>query len=89
MIKTKPLVTQPPARVFESQIQAAIADGVKPAAMVLRLTLKDGHRLRRDASVALDAINYAEGEMRFLGVKVTEGGVDASVLDRDGAKAKA
>ncbi len=75
---------QPPAKLFQRRIEAAVADGGALADMTLRLTLGDARRLKRDADVPLDAIRYSDGVMHFLGVKVVEGGVDASVLERPG-----
>ena len=71
-----------PAVLFRGEIEAAIAGGVPAKKMTLRLTLNDGRRLRRDQSVPLEQISYLGGEMHFLGVLVTEGGIDASVLER-------
>ncbi|WP_454761476.1 hypothetical protein [Caulobacter segnis] len=72
----------PPAVLFQRQIQDALTGGAGLADLTLRLTLGDSRRLRRDADVPLDAISYRDGVMCFLGVKVVEGGVEASVLDR-------
>jgi len=74
----------PPAILFRQRIADALADGAAIGDLTLRLTLGDARRLRRDTDVALDAISYNGGEMRFLGVKVVEGGVDASTLERPG-----
>lgn len=82
--KLKP--PQSPAVLFRSEIEAAVADGASVKAMTLRLTLNDGRRLRRDQSVPLEQISYLGGEMHFLGVRVMEGGVAASVLDRSATK---
>jgi len=72
----------PPALLFRREIEAAIAGGASAEAMILRLTLNDGRRLRRDDSVPLEQIRYADGAMHYLGVRVVEGGVTASVLDQ-------
>ena len=48
--------------------------------MLLRLTLSDVSRLRRDRNIAVTDISYVDGVMRFLGVRVDEGGVTTSVL---------
>ncbi|UAL11232.1 hypothetical protein [Caulobacter segnis] len=79
-VKLKPPVS--PAVLFRGRIEAAIGEGVSVEAMVLRLTLNDGRRLRRDDNVPLDQISYLGGQMHFLGVRVMEGGVDVSVLER-------
>lgn len=78
--KLKPPVS--PAILFGGEIEAAIASGAPPEGLTLRLTLGDGHKLRRDASVPLESISYVGGAMHFLGVLVVEGGVTASVLER-------
>ncbi len=62
-------------------IAAAASDGVGPKAMLLRLTLGDAAELKRDRSVATHEISFVNGEMRFLGVKVIEGGISVSSLD--------
>ncbi len=80
--KLKPPVS--PAVQFGGEIQAALAEGASPDAMTLRLTLNDGRRLRRDQTVPLDQIRYAEGTMHFMGVRVVEGGIEASVLEQGG-----
>lgn len=72
----------PPATVFQRRIADALADGAAAGDLTLRLTLGDARRLRRDADVPLEAISYLGGEMHFLGVKVVEGGVEASLLER-------
>ena len=76
--------SQSPATQFRGEIEAAIAAGAPAGKMTLRLTLNDGRRLRRDDNVPLDQISYVGGAMHYLGVRVVEGGVDASVLDQSG-----
>lgn len=73
---------QPPSVVFQRQIQDALTGGAGLADLTLRLTLGDARRLRRDTAVPLEAIRYHDGAMHFLGVKVVEGGIEASVLER-------
>jgi hypothetical protein len=83
MSKERPKPPPPPpapAKLFQRRIEAALAEGRGVADMTLHLTLGDVRRLKRDADVPLDAIRYEGGVMRFLGVKVVEGGVDASTL---------
>jgi hypothetical protein len=72
----------PPAALFKRRIQDALTEGTAVADLTLRLTLGDARRLRRDSEVPLEAISYHDGAMHFLGVKVVEGGVEASVLER-------
>jgi hypothetical protein len=71
-----------PDRRFRGQIEAAVADGVLPDAMILRLTLRDATLMSRDRDTPVADISYAGGVMRFLGVRVEKGGVASSVLDR-------
>ena len=63
-------------------IEQADADGVKRAAMTLRMTLRDVSELKRDPKVPMADISYGEGGMRYLGVAVDQGGVTSSTLDR-------
>ena len=67
---------------FRPQIEAAVAEGVAPADMTLRLTLRDVTLLSRDPVIAVEDISFTGGEMRFLGVRVEKGGVPESRLDR-------
>lgn len=70
---------------FREAIALAEQEGVAKEDMVLRLTLQDTAELKRDRTVALEDIAFRDGEMRFLGVKVTPGGVTVSTLDRSPA----
>jgi hypothetical protein len=78
----EPPSKEPPSTRFRTQIQGALADGADPADMRLRLTLRDASLLMRDKTVPLDHISYVDGAMRYLGVRVEQGGVPASVLER-------
>jgi hypothetical protein len=74
----------PPAlrpKDFRAAIVQAELDGVAKAQMTLRLTLRDESELKRDRSIPVEEISFIDGEMRFLGVKVTPGGVAVSTLD--------
>jgi hypothetical protein len=73
------------AAQFRAQIEAAEAEGIARDEMTLRLTLGDVHKLKRDPGIALSDISFAGGVMRFLGVKIEQGGVPASALDRGAA----
>jgi hypothetical protein len=80
---TRPsMPAQPPAELFRSQIEAAVAEGVATDDMTLKLTLGDTHKLKRDPKVALADISFTGGVMRYLGVKVEQGGVPESTLVR-------
>ena len=63
-------------------IEQADADGVKRAAMTLRMTLRDVSELKRDPKVPMADISYSPDGMRYLGVAVDQGGVTQSTLDR-------
>ncbi|HEY3694392.1 hypothetical protein [Phenylobacterium sp.] len=77
----KALISSKRIQKLRDLIATAEREGAGPGDMLLRLTLGDASELRRDRSVALHEIRFAEGEMHFLGVKVLEGGVTASRLD--------
>ena len=53
--------------------------------MLLRLTFGDVSQLKRDASLALEDVSFAGGVMRFLSVRIEQGGVAESVLERGGS----
>jgi hypothetical protein len=74
----------PAAIHFRSQIEKAEAEGLSRDDMLLHLTLSDASALRRDRNLALTDISFVGGVMRFLGVKVEQGGVTESVLIRGG-----
>ncbi|MDB5447664.1 MAG: hypothetical protein JWQ97_2981 [Phenylobacterium sp.] len=67
---------------FRGEIEKAEAAGVAREDMTLRLTLSDVNQLRRDGTLAVADISFTGGVMRYLGVKVEQGGVPASVLSR-------
>jgi len=71
-----------PATHFRNEIERAGAEGVAPDDMTLRLTLSDVSHIKRDSSLAVSDISFTGGVMRFLGVKIEQGGVTESVLDR-------
>ena len=66
-------------------ISTAEHEGVPAADMLLRLTSRDASALKRHPAVAEHEISFVMGEMRFLGVKVEEGGITVSVLERVGS----
>jgi hypothetical protein len=65
---------------LRSQIEKAEAAGVDRPEMTLRLTHADASHLKRDPELAVSDITFTDGVMRFLGVKVEEGGVAESAL---------
>ena len=72
----------PPGPLFRAQIEAAEAEGAHRDDMTLRLTLNDVTKLKRDPDLPLADLSFTGGVMRYLGVKVEQGGVAESVLDR-------
>ncbi len=69
-----------PGKKFRAAIEQARLDGIDPSALVLRLTLGDVSRLKRDRNIAADEISFAGDEMRYLGVKVVGGDIETSAL---------
>ncbi len=69
-----------PADRLRGQIEKAEADGQDRLEMTLRLTHADVSHLKRDPDLALADISFSEGVMRYLGVRVEEGGVSTSEL---------
>lgn len=67
---------------LRGQIEAAEAEGVTREDMTLKLTLSDASHLKRDSTLAVTDISFTDGVMRFLGVKIEQGGVTASSLER-------
>jgi hypothetical protein len=77
-----PPVEAPPApgKKFKAEIERARLDGVDDSALLLRLTLGDVSRLKRDPGISASEISFADGEMRYLGVKVVGGDIATSAL---------
>jgi hypothetical protein len=73
------------ADVFRREIDGRLAEGADPGDLTLRLTNRDASMLKRDRVVPLADIAFKDGVMRYLGVKVVEGGVERSSLELDGA----
>ncbi len=70
----------PPGQRFRSEIEKATGAGAAPADLLLQLTLSDASKLRRDRTILTEDLSFADGEMRYLGVKVVEGDTKASAL---------
>ena len=66
-------------------IDKADQEGTDRKMMVLRMTLRDVSELKRDPKVASEDIAYKDGQMRYLGIPVAQGGVTQSTLDTSGA----
>jgi hypothetical protein len=69
-----------PGERFRHEIEKAVEAGADVDDMTLRMTLGDANKLRRDPTLALADISFGGGVMRYLGVKVEQGGVDTSIL---------
>jgi hypothetical protein len=82
--QSSPPLLRTPAIRFRSEIERAEADGIPREDMTLRLTLSDVHKLKRDPDLAVADISFGDGVMRFLGVRIEEGGIAESALDRPG-----
>ncbi len=76
----KTAVSQSTDTRFRREIETALANGSTPDDLVLRLTLRDANLLTRDPLTPVADIQFADGVMRFLGVRVERGGVTVSAL---------
>lgn len=70
-------------------IAAAQAEGVANRYMTLHLSRRDLAILKRSPDVAVHEIRFADGEMKFLDIKVAAEPVDVSCLERPKAKVAA
>ena len=75
-----PPASETPARRFSREIAAALASGTEADDVVLHLTLMDASKLKRDADLPLEHVSFSPEGMRFLGVRVVQGGVRSSAL---------
>jgi hypothetical protein len=80
---TSPMTSRQSIAGLKEELQAALADGVDKDSMVLRLTARDDSALKRHPDIGVEEIDFRNGEMHFLGVKVVKG--ETSVLDRSPA----
>jgi len=55
---------------LRSAIDKAETQGIGRGDMLLHLTLRDESVIKRSRSVGVDEISFADGEMRFVGVRV-------------------
>lgn len=84
--KPKPPPTPRQTNVgFQEAIEKAVLAGTKPEDMTLHLTHRDASNLRRDQAIPTEAISFADGEMRLMGVKVITGGIATSALQMNPA----
>ena len=75
-----PTSSEAPAKRFGREIAAAQRAGTDPSDLTLRLTLMDASKIKRDRDIALEDISFSPEGMRFMGVRVVEGGVKSSDL---------
>ncbi len=81
----KPIhIEESPAKRFAREIREAEAAGTALDTLKLRLTLMDASKIKRDSTIALADVSFANGRMRYLGVRVSEGGVRSSELTSGG-----
>ena len=76
------------AEVARHAIELAEQDGIERKVMILRLTLRDASEIKRDPKLATSDISFEAGRMRYLGVRVEQGGVTVSRLERGGGDAE-
>ena len=55
---------------LRSAIDKAETQGIDRDDMLLHLTLRDESVIKRSRSVGIDEISFADGQMRFVGVRV-------------------
>jgi hypothetical protein len=82
--KSRAKPDRPRVEVFRRAIATAEADGLTRTEMVLHLTHRDVHGLKRDPGIPLEDISFADGIMHFIGVRIVQGGSTASFLGADG-----
>ncbi len=70
---------------FRGEIEKAASEGVALSDLALHLTLGDVSQLKRDRTVALADISFADGAMTYLGVTVVNGNIPQSALRRQAA----
>jgi len=79
-IDVRPTEPPNPGLMFKTKIGQAKLEGIDPSALLLRLTRGDTSRLKRDKSLALSDIRFADGKMYYLDVMTSEGEVAISEL---------
>lgn len=74
------MTSERPALRFGREIQKALTAGTGAGDLTLRLTLMDASKIKRDREVAMADVSFSPEGMRYLGVRVVEGGVKSSEL---------
>ncbi len=81
MVSRPPIVpVLTPGEKFKLAIEEAVSGGIAPSGLLLKLTLGDAAKLKRDRSLPISDISFADGAMHYLGVRVAEGDITASTL---------
>ncbi|OXE37009.1 MAG: hypothetical protein CGW95_04330 [Phenylobacterium zucineum] len=65
---------------LRTEIEQVLAEGAALGSPVPHLTSRDDSALKRHPSVAVADIDFQDGEMHFLGLKVVKG--ESSQLER-------
>ncbi len=79
--QTQPMSHGPSIDDLRVAIDRAEAEGIARPDMLLRLTFRDASLIKRSPSVGVDEVSFADGHMRFLGVKIVVGPVALSSLE--------
>lgn len=87
--KPTPRVGGPNIADLRAAVARALEDGSNIKDLRLRLTRRQEADIKRSTEVTLDEVSFANGEMRFLGVKVLAGHIPESFLDLNGAETEA
>ncbi|HZC15556.1 MAG TPA: hypothetical protein VE309_02235 [Caulobacteraceae bacterium] len=66
---------------LRSAIDKAETQGIARDDMLLHLTLRDESMIKRSRSVGVDEVSFADGQMRFVGVKVVAASGGTSSLE--------
>ena len=74
------IAQEPPGLRFKLAIEKALAEGTPASGLLLQLTLRDASLLKRDNRVPREDISFSEGQMQYLGVRITEGQTASSEL---------
>jgi hypothetical protein len=72
---------------LRTAIDRAENQGIARGDMLLHLTLHDEAKIKRSPSVGVDEVSFADGEMRFVGVKVVVAAGVVSSLEAPAAAA--
>ncbi|HYE45501.1 MAG TPA: hypothetical protein VEA44_06970 [Caulobacter sp.] len=82
MAKTATLPAPPTVKDLKRMVEEALANGLTPEDLVLRLTLRDSVLVKRSPLFADQDIRFTDGVMHVLGVPTRIGQIPESSLDR-------